>query len=527
MAISTIIYNGETSQFSAPSLPIDPTQKTIFLIHGFQSDPNRAFGSPLNADGKTNPDALSTNLQKRYGEQANIINVDWSGVAGTKPLDYSGTAFYTLPNVTSALSNAFKALKIDPTKTEIIGHSLGAHLAGNAAQEFKQDGSPPINQIIGLDPAGVLYEFSGPDVRISPDDAQRVVVIHSSNSLTGGVLDDGLGLFRDDLGALDIYLTKWGHIYGETILDPNDHDLAVDVYKAFVKGLVYTGSYKFASDLPFSDFVDLQKLDNPNFAGEYIISLDIQNATGGDANENLTGDDSNNFLQGNGGNDIISGLGGDDLIYGDDPLYKTSGNDSLRGGAGNDLILGGGGDDTFSGSAGNDSLYGEQGNDSATYFDDFGATQGINVSLIEGWATDSFGNRDTLSGIDNILGSQNNDNIVGDNFNNTLDGFFGNDTLTGLGGADIFPVSPSGRTSSGNSTITTITDFSWEQGDKILIPSGLSPFTVDQFSYNPGDGTLSFQGTPFAILSNRPQDFNVQSDISLSPPIAAPPPFGY
>lgn len=710
MTISTITYDGNTGFFGAPTSPlsssiyppIDPAQKTIFLIHGFLSNPDRAFGN------SSNPESLSKSLDAIY-PTANIINVDWSAVAGTGLIDYLNVAATTLPSVGQALSNGIKALQIDPTKTEIIGHSLGAHIAGIAGQEFKKDGSPPIDRIIALDPAGVLYDGTvglldgidlapvspltqnllDPNNQISPDDAQRVVVFHSSNSLTGlgNNKEWGKGLYRDDLGHLDIFIKQYGQVYGKSISDSNDHDAAIRVYKQLVNGLLASGSNQFGTDLHFNDFVNLQKLNDPNLTGEYTINLDTffnsdgtnQTFSSTDPNNNDTyrfdADDfqgwdiigettialktaHNSYVRADAGPALFQspdlGIGqefqvipqddgkiglktyrnkyvkastfwaveqsdalgdwekyqvvdrgsgkigllthwGDSYLQafpfgnglgtvsqswnlGDwetftpvaqnldvdsldfsptlthsisvnlnlpgaqkinDNLTLTLGttlagvsyvdienvsggslNDTLEGNTLNNFLQGNSGDDLLSGSAGNDILYGADGNDTASYrYALFGTTQGIDVSLAAGWATnDGFGNQDNLSGIENIFGSQNNDNIVGDDFNNSLDGALGNDTLTGMGGADAFglsfPVSIAG-----SAVTETITDFSSAQGDKLYISGGTFPASVDQFFYNPGDGVLSFRGTPYATLSNFPQDFNVQTDIIISPPL--------
>ena len=58
----------------------------------------------------------------------------------------------------------------------------------------------------------------------------------------------------------------------------------------------------------------------------------------------------------------------------------------------------------------------------------------MNVDLGAGTATGE-GN-DTISSIENVLGSAQNDVIVGDNSDNVLSGFDGNDTLSGAGGND-------------------------------------------------------------------------------------------
>ena len=145
MTISTITYNGNTGFFGAPTsafnssvyTSIDLKQKTIFLIHGFQSNPNRAFGN------------LSKSLEQIYSYPdpsnpqntitPNIINVDWSGVAGTKNEDYLGTKNNTVPSVSDALAHGIRSLQINPAKTEIIGHSLGAHIAGFAGGQVKKN----------------------------------------------------------------------------------------------------------------------------------------------------------------------------------------------------------------------------------------------------------------------------------------------------------------------------------------------------------------------------------------------------
>lgn len=69
----------------------------------------------------------------------------------------------------------------------MIGHSLGAQVAGYAGQ--KLDGK--VGRITGLDPAGPMFEHLPPSVRLDPTDAQFVDVIHTnirSGSLRGGSL---------------------------------------------------------------------------------------------------------------------------------------------------------------------------------------------------------------------------------------------------------------------------------------------------------------------------------------------------
>ena len=117
-----------------------------------------------------------------------------------------------------------------------------------------------------------------------------------------------------------------------------------------------------------------------------------------------------------------------------DILTGDSKDNTLKGGAGNDIINGGGGNDTLHGGAGADTLRGQAGSDTADYD---GSDAGVTVNL--GIATAQSGGHaqgDTLSGIENLTGSDHADTLTGDGNANTLKGGAEADTLTGLGGDD-------------------------------------------------------------------------------------------
>jgi Ca2+-binding RTX toxin-like protein len=115
---------------------------------------------------------------------------------------------------------------------------------------------------------------------------------------------------------------------------------------------------------------------------------------------------------------------GDDLVAGsllgavaDVPI-------SAKGGAGNDTFVGGSGNDIFDGGAGFNTV-------------DYSlAPAGINVTL--GWPglNDGYGGRDTLTNIQEVIGSNFDDKIHGDNYDNTLVGGDGKDELWGGSGND-------------------------------------------------------------------------------------------
>jgi Ca2+-binding RTX toxin-like protein len=121
---------------------------------------------------------------------------------------------------------------------------------------------------------------------------------------------------------------------------------------------------------------------------------EVKNVTG-NSFENLEGSEFNDGeLQGDDGNNLIRGLGGNDIIL------AEGGNDSLIGGAGADSLNGGDGEDT------------------AIYLNSFGSVD-VNLSLQRGLLSDAQG--DTLSGVENLIGSNFDDVLIGDAASNKID----------------------------------------------------------------------------------------------------------
>jgi len=103
------------------------------------------------------------------------------------------------------------------------------------------------------------------------------------------------------------------------------------------------------------------------------------------------------------------------------------------GGEGNDVILG-----TF----GNDTIAGGNGNDTASFVTAYNGggsgTTGVTVNLNnQGAAQNTVGaGNDTLTSIENLIGSQYNDTLTGDANNNSIEGGMGADVLVGGLGSD-------------------------------------------------------------------------------------------
>jgi Ca2+-binding RTX toxin-like protein len=186
--------------------------------------------------------------------------------------------------------------------------------------------------------------------------------------------------------------------------------------------------------------------------------ISIENLLGSSFNDVLIGNTGDNALQGGAGNDTLNGGLGNDTLdggsgtdtasYADaatgvtvtlassaqqntigagldtlksiENLVGSSFNDALTGSTGHNVLQGGSGNDTLNGGLGNDALDGGLGTDTASYA---GATAGVTVTLASSAQQNTINaGLDTLTSIENLLGSSFNDALTGSTGSNVLQG---------------------------------------------------------------------------------------------------------
>ena len=165
--------------------------------------------------------------------------------------------------------------------------------------------------------------------------------------------------------------------------------------------------------------------------------------TGGAGDDTIVGWHQDDMLKGGAGRDALYGDAGNDTLYGnqgDDHLIGGIGDDHLDGGQGNDHLEGGAGSDVLEGGLGDDVLDGGDGSDTATYLHIAGGSTstGVTVDLhLEGQAQEThLAGMDTLTGVENLYGSNFADTLTGDGSVNIIQGGAGDDAIVGAGGAD-------------------------------------------------------------------------------------------
>ncbi|XP_058792149.1 pancreatic lipase-related protein 2-like [Phymastichus coffea] len=159
-----------------------PDRPTKFITHGWKSS---AFSASI------------INMKKEYliNGDYNVILVNWEPMAAS--------TFYLGPMRNTGKVGAKAAQFIDflvretgisTDRIHFIGHSLGAHVAGNTGEQVT---SGKMGRITGLDPALPGFHVLTMDKgRLDPSDALYVDVIHSC----GGVLG-----YLQPLGHTDFY----------------------------------------------------------------------------------------------------------------------------------------------------------------------------------------------------------------------------------------------------------------------------------------------------------------------------------
>jgi len=346
------------------------------------------------------------------------FNTGWVSKAadftGTGAINFTGTNVNTAANQNLAnVRNSFSANAATMTAVLVVSGYLGAVTNSNANDEDRITVNLRQGETLNLD-----HNLA----------AGHVTMEYSINGGAYTTLADGQTLTASADGVYQIHITNIANPSGGG--NPN----AAENYQ-----LTMTLNYAGAHDI------------TPDFHGSYTAN---DNHGGSDtANVSISYQDGHT-LTGTSGDDVLVAGSGDNIINagdGNDVLTAGSGNNELHGGAGNDLLYSG---------PGNDLLDGGTGSDTASYAH---ATAGVTVNLGLLGAQNTLGaGTDTLTGIENLVGSNFNDTLTGDNNNNVINGGLGNDILNGGGGDDLLIGGLGNNTMTGGAGADT---FQWLKGN--------------------------------------------------------------
>ena len=162
----------------------NPANPTRFVIHGW----TQSYTASMNKEIR---DAwLSVS-------DYNVIVVDW---ARARSVDYA-TSVLAVPKVGKKVASLIDFLVTNynmPLDTlYVIGHSLGAHVAGYTGKNVK---TGQVHTIIGLDPALPLFSYDKPKKRLYVTDAFYVETIQTNGGELGFLKPVGKGSFYPNGG---------------------------------------------------------------------------------------------------------------------------------------------------------------------------------------------------------------------------------------------------------------------------------------------------------------------------------------
>ena len=372
-----------------------------YLDGGDQADILKGSGGADILDGG---DGIDTSV---YGDSGAGVIVDLlagTGAGGTAEGD-------TLANIEYVQGSTHDdVLTGDDFSNRLQGDAGVDVLFGGRGADLLEGGADG-DLIFAGDEADTLKGGGGADSLFGELGGDRLEGEDGDDALNGGAqYDTMLGGAGDD--SYDLFDVTFTRVEG-TIFSYDD-----TVYDKVVEEAGHgtdTVRIKRASDgtTELTEYALPANVENGTIAGNEYFQL-----TGNALANTLTGNDAANFLEGEDGEDTLKGAGGADR---------------LEGGAGDDEIYGGSESDVMKGGGGADLLAGDAGIDLASYTD---SLAGVDVDLSSGRGFGGDAEGDTLSSIEQLLGSEHADRLVGNDEANELRGNGGADTLDGRGGVD-------------------------------------------------------------------------------------------
>ena len=271
-------------------------------------------------------------------------------------------------------------------------------------------------------------------------------------------------LYTDETGAQTVLIgtglqftgdaLTGGTVTSVRLLDENGA-LLVDITE---------GSYS-AQDLKagsFWEFVSALSAGDDTITGaDGGIDMNVVGDNHGD--DTIVAGDSGSYMAGSEGNDSYTGgadwdtLSYEDAYYQDDAKRGVtlnvakgtatdawgdkdtfSGVEEFRGTDMKDSLTGSVGEEAFMGLEGADKINGGAGTDTLRYHRDehYGGKKGIVADLDKGTVLDGFGDKDTVSNIENVYGTYKADKFTGDDQDNQFRGISGKDSFSGGKGID-------------------------------------------------------------------------------------------
>lgn len=390
-----------------------------------------------------------------------VVSLSLSGAQDT-----GGAGADTIIDVERIIGSAFA--------DSLVGHGGANTLDGGAGNDVLEGGAGTDILVGGLDLDTASYASASSAVTVNLGLTAAQNTIGAGTDTLNGI-ENLLGSGFNDTLTGDAAANSISGGAGNDTLQGGGGDDALDG-----GGGADTASYSLAAGAVIVN-LSTTGAQNTGAAGTDTL-IAMENLLGSNFNDVLTGDGAANTLNGGSGDDWLDGGAGNDVLAGgtgidsasyaatsdavtvslalttaqntggagtdtlstienlvgtdfNDVLTGSTANNSIVGGAGNDRLDGGSGNDLLEGGSGDDTIIGNSGTDTVTYAS---STAGVAVTLALATAQNTIGaGTDTITSVENLIGSDFADTLVGSTAANTITGGAGDDVINGAAGADI------------------------------------------------------------------------------------------
>lgn len=367
------------ASFSLPSVEQWSGEKVWLLIPGFTA-PSDSFDANLATaidDANPNDTVLALDWTQVSGSMTN------NAAAGIARGDLYRSGSWITP-VATAIQNKLVEWGMPAAALNIVGHSLGAHLASELVATFNTTYGSQVGSVTALDPA------SNSARGLSPYDITNGFDTDLSNGYVknGGIADP---IKRLDFGATasrrsfngitsvagneaQAGTAKESFLFDFGTTANDQHSRVVTAYTNLVTNA--PNNSRLATNILGLTDTQADHQFRPNFyKGDFPTSLQVhEGVIPVDAQDNplflvaakATGGINDRFIYGTNRDDEFRLSGSFAKYYnnnGNHTYNVGKGNDLVFGGIGNDIIFGGAGNDTVDGGDGNNNIYGDDGND--------------------------------------------------------------------------------------------------------------------------------------------------------------------
>jgi Ca2+-binding RTX toxin-like protein len=369
----------------------------------------------------------------KSGVEVNISNFDDMGIVAGTSTGEGEDRLYSIEHITgSALKDTLIG---SDEKNTIKGENEKDIIKGKAGNDYL-DGGAKDDTIFGGEGNDTILGGAGNDT-VNFSEVQR------DNATDAGVnvklydtqTDDGVGSATGEADTQDLLYSIEnivGSDYQDTFVGDSNNN-TIDGGAGIDTVDFRVTQSNSSVDVFLNKGIDAEgnKYGDSKGDGSDIL-YNIENVIGSQSNDTIRGDELANKLEGFDGKDTLYGNQGDDTLLGqigDDTLEGGEGDDTLKGGYGDDLILTGLGDDTIDGDG--DPSQSEDGEDTLSYYNlDLSTDEGVVVKLHQESAQDTrVAGIDTITNIENLIGTTKDDTLAGESGSNTIDGSGGIDTV--------------------------------------------------------------------------------------------------